>query len=230
MKKKVLITVLVVVLLAAAVFAAVKVAGNEKATDVLSDTSQSALSLPYELSNGCEIAEIKAYDGPFVEDGSDSEMKNVFAVVLKNTTGKHFQYVTLTLTIGGEDYHFEATTLFDNSAVTVLETSAKPFVNDKIETVSVDKSVEFSSEPTVHPDELEITVMDGLMNVKNISGKDIDGNIYIYYKISDGEDWLGGITYRASTNGGLKADELRQIPANHFKKETCKVVFVEYAG
>ncbi|MGN0467343.1 MAG: hypothetical protein ACI4GY_01290 [Acutalibacteraceae bacterium] len=236
MKKKILMIVLAVAVLITAVFAAVKLAGNEKnkdmsnSIDVSAVTTQSSLSLPYELSNGCEIAEIKSYDGPFVENGSDSEKKNVFAVVVKNTTGKHFQYVTLTLNIGGEDYNFEVTTLFDNSAVTVLEKSGKPFVNDKIETVNVDKSVEFGFEPTVHPNELEITVMDGLMNVKNISGKDIDGNIYIYYKISDGDDWFGGITYRASTNSGLKAGELRQIPANHFKKETCKVVFVEYAG
>ena len=232
MKKKIIIAVFAVLAVIAAAIIGVKIAKNKK-EPVTAETEAttaffSQLKLPYTLSNGCEIAEIKSYNGPFVEDGSDVEKTDVFALVIKNTTGKHFQYMTINLKIGEKDYNFKLTTLFDNSAVTVLESSGAPYNDKKIDTVTLTQSVEFSSDPTVHPKELEITVMDGLMNVKNISGKDITSDIYVYYKLTDGDDWFGGITYRASVNGGLKNGELRQIPANHFKKESCKVVFTEY--
>lgn len=231
MKKKVIIAVITVVTLIAALLVGIGIAnknGQGERTGQTETTASSRLSLPYTLSNGCEIAQIKSYSGPFVEDGSDEEKENVMAVVIKNTTGKHIQYMTFRLISGENEYLFKVTTLFDNSAVTVLESSGAAYTEDKIDRVELTQSVVFSSAPTVHPQELEITVMDGLMNVKNISGEDIEGNTYVYYKLTDGDDWFGGITYRASVNGGLKNGEIRQIPANHFKKDTCKVVFTEY--
>lgn len=230
MKKKILIVGITVLAVIAAVIVGIRLVKDDKGDKPGQDetTVSSQLSLPYTLSNGCEIAQLKSYSGPFVEDGSDEEKENVFAVVIKNTTGKHIQYMTLRLTVGGKEYLFELTTLFDNSAVTVLERTGAAYTKDKIDRVELTRSVEFSSSPTVHPNELEITVMNGLMNVKNISGEDISGNTYIYYKLTDGDDWFGGITYRASVNGGLKNGEIRQIPANHFKKDACKVVFTEY--
>ena len=231
MKKKIIIAVVAVLAVIAAAIIGIKFAENDKETGTATTeatTVVSQLKVPYTLSNGCEIAEIKSYNGPFVEDGSDVEKTDVFALVIKNTTGKHFQYMTVNIKIGEKDYNFKLTTLFDNSAVTVLESTGAAYNDQKIDTVTLTQSVEFSSDPTVHPKELEITVMDGLMNVKNISGKDITSDIYVYYKLTDGDDWFGGITYRASVGGGLKNGELRQIPANHFKKESCKVVFTEY--
>lgn len=231
MKKKIIIAAVAVLVVIAAAIIGIKFAENDKETETAvteETTVVSQLKLPYKLSNGCEIAQIKSYNGPFVEDGSDVEKTDVFALVIKNTTGKHFQYMTVNIKIGEKDYNFKLTTLFDNSAVTVLESTGAAYNDQKIDTVTLTQSVEFSSDPTVHPKELEITVMDGLMNVKNISGKDITSDIYVYYKLTDGDDWFGGITYRASVSGGLKNGELRQIPANHFKKESCKVVFTEY--
>ncbi len=230
MKKKIFIAVIAALAVVCAALIGVKLmkSGENTVTDSKVTTEVRQLKIPYTLSNGCEIADIKAYSGPFVEDGSDSEKTNVFALVIKNTTGKHFQYMTVNMKIGEKDYNFKLTTLFDNSAVTVLESTGAPYTDEKIDTVTLVQSIEFPSEPTVHPNELEITVMDGLMNVKNISGKDISSDIYVYYKLTDGDDWLGGITYRASTGGGLKNGELRQIPAKHFKKDSCKVVFTEY--
>lgn len=231
MKKKFLVILLTVLAVLAAAAVGTKLITSDKngGTGASAETSKTnQRSLPYTLPNGCEIAEIKTYSGPFVEDGSDTEKKNMLALVVKNTTGKDFQYMTFKLTCGNKEYTFKLTTLFDNSAVTVLESTGAAYTKEKIDLVELTQSVEFSSSPTVHPKELEITVMDGLMNIKNISGKDISGNIYVYYKRTDGEDWFGGITYRASANGGLKNGEIRQIPAKHFKKDTCKVVFADY--
>ncbi|MDD6275823.1 MAG: hypothetical protein PUB20_03240 [Clostridia bacterium] len=232
MKKKVIIIIIAVAVLCAAALAVAVFLNdgeNENNTDSGVAASQQDFDLPYALPNGCVITEIKSYNGPFVEDGSGEEKTNVTAIVIKNDTGKNFQYIDFNLKFEGadKDYNFKITTLFDNSSMTVLESNAADFISDKITHADISQSIEFASQPTVHPQELEISVGDGMMNVKNISGEDINGNIYVYYKIADGDDWFGGITYRSAVSG-LKNGELKQISTSHFKSETCKVVFTEY--
>ena len=55
---------------------------------------------------------------------------------------------------------------------------------------------------------------------------DISGDIYIYYKFAATDIFYGGITFRVRVEGGLKAGELRQIPAGHFKPGECRIVQV----
>jgi hypothetical protein len=65
------------------------------------------------------------------------------------------------------------------------------------------------------------------MNVKNISDSDIEGNIYVYYKYKTQDLFYGGITFRVTVEGGLKAGEIRQLMTSHFNPDTCQVVMVE---
>ena len=131
-----------------------------------------------------------------------------------------------------EKLEFRLTTLFAGSQMTVFEKNGRRFAGDmKIKAVRLAQSIEFPSSPTVYPDIFEITAHDGVLNIKNISGSDIASDIFVYYKnIDENSDWYGGITYRTVAGGGLKKDELRQLPASHFKKESSKVVFVTYAN
>jgi len=68
------------------------------------------------------------------------------------------------------------------------------------------------------------------LNVKNISGADIGEDIYIYYKYTFGISLYGGITFRTKVQGGLKADELKQVMTSHFNPDTCVIVDVEYGA
>ena len=53
------------------------------------------------------------------------------------------------------------------------------------------------------------------------------GKIYVYYKITNGDMYLGGITYRVGTNG-LKAGESTTCYAGHFSTDYSKLMFATY--
>ena len=42
--------------------------------------------------------------------------------------------------------------------------------------------------------------------------------------------YYGGIVYRIRLEGGMKADEIRQIMADHFDPAGTKVVLIQYAA
>jgi hypothetical protein len=63
----------------------------------------------------------------------------------------------------------------------------------------------FDSHPGMSEDQLEIQCLNGIINVTNISGADLNGDILIYYKNNIGDIFYGGITYRLRIEGGLKA-------------------------
>ena len=75
-------------------------------------------------------------------------------------------------------------------------------------------------------DQLKIQGYQGAINVTNISGQDITGDIIIYYKNSSADMYYGGITYRARIEGGLKAGELRQIVPEHFNADASTILFI----
>ena len=79
-------------------------------------------------------------------------------------------------------------------------------------------------------DTIRISGMDGMLNVENISDRDITGQIYIYYKYASADTFYGGITFRVPVEGGLKAGELRQVPAGHYSPEGCTLVQVTVNG
>ena len=75
-------------------------------------------------------------------------------------------------------------------------------------------------------DTVKLQVFDGVINATNISDKDIDGEIVIYYKNAASDLFYGGITYRIQIQDGLKADEIRQVMTQHASDTGSKIMFV----
>ena len=84
----------------------------------------------------------------------------------------------------------------------------------------------FSEPLSLQEDKLQLQVLDGALNVVNISGADIEGDIVIYYKNAASDLLYGGITYRVRIEGGMKADEIKQIMASHFSDSGSRIMFV----
>ena len=82
------------------------------------------------------------------------------------------------------------------------------------------------TEPSLLQDHLKIQSLDGAMNITNISGEDITGDIVIYYKNAAADLLYGGITYRITVRGGLKKDEVRQISVSHLSAVGSRVMFI----
>ena len=81
---------------------------------------------------------------------------------------------------------------------------------------------------SIHADVLKLQGLDGALNITNISGEDITGDIVIYYKNSSSDMYYGGITYRVRLEGGLKDGEIRQIMSDHYSTSGSEVLFVTY--
>lgn len=181
----------------------------------------------YLLYEGIYITDFSSYSGKYVEDGSGDEVEDVFSVTLFNSSNKDYQLLDFSLLSGDEKYTFSAKTVLAGSKMILLESGRKAF-DEKAEDFSVEINgiTEFDEKPSVCPDELEINYTDNIINVKNISGKELK-NVYVYYKGYENGAYLGGITYRVSV-GDIPPDAVVQSFAANFFSESSRIVFSSF--
>ena len=176
---------------------------------------------------GLQVTKIGSYSGLFVEDGSDDVVTRVLMVIVKNTGKRTIQYAQLELSDGEKTAHFTLSTLPPGESAVLLEQDRMAYADGKdLTEISIQNVAVFGQEPTLCQDKLKIQSLDGVLNVTNISGEDITGDIVIYYKNASSDMLYGGITYRVTIRGGLKADEVKQITASHFTAKGSRVMWV----
>lgn len=180
-----------------------------------------------QITDGVYVTDISSYSGDFREDGSALKSVNALCVTVKNTSGKHYEYLNFELFSGGHRYKFSVYTLFNSSKVKVLERDSARY--DKSINVTscilVDSKL-FSEKPTVHLDKFKISCLDGIINVENITENDFK-NVKIYFKNFNSDIFFGGVTYCVDA-GTIHSGEVVQISADKYKKDNSKVVFVTY--
>lgn len=183
----------------------------------------------YSPGQGIVLTDIVPYTGKYVEDGSNDDVENIASVCVSNNAEKAWQYLDLEVKTKHETYEFELTTLPPKGQLDVLEKNRKKFKkNEKILSVEIKKCVEFTEAVSQHRDEFHVSIMDSVMNIKNVSEKDVNGTIFVYYKNLNENGRMNGITYRVRYDG-LKAGELKQMASKNLSKENSKVVFIKYA-
>lgn len=157
------------------------------------------------------------------------EKDGVLSVFVRNTSDEDIQYALLSVNAGDGRAEFPITTLTAGASATLRCNNGYVF-NDNVSYHSwkiADKAV-FKEELSCYPDIFEIDGNDGYISIKNISDKDIEGKIYIYYKnVTDGV-YDDGVTYRAYVDG-LDKGENTQIQTQHYLKDTSRIMFVTYA-
>lgn len=183
----------------------------------------------YDLGNGLEINQIDSYAGIYMEDGSDEVVSGVLMISLTNHGEQDLQLARVRLTYEEGEALFEVTNLPAGATAILLEknrmeaTEAEPLTSEA-------ENVLFFAEPmNCQEDRFLIGGSSGMLTVENISGEDIEGDIYVYYKNSAADQFFGGITYRAKVSGGLKAGETATMMASHYSPDMCTVVMVEAA-
>lgn len=206
-------------------------ASTETTGPVTSDETESTAAETedglFNLGSGIRITKLLPYTGAFMEDRTDEVVSDVLAIQVTNTGDKYIQTMDITLTAGDTVAVFSLSTLMPGDTMIVLEknrmaySTAPEFTEASTSTVAM-----FSEPPTYCEDKVKIQCLDGVINVTNISGADITGDIFIYYKNNIGGVYYGGITYRLRIEGGLKAGEIRQGSAAHFNASNSTVVFV----
>ena len=85
----------------------------------------------------------------------------------------------------------------------------------------------FENPPVMNNDKLEISVLDGSISVRNISGEDIESDINIYYKDKKDDLVNGSVTYKFRIEG-IKADSETFIKAPELNENNCRIIFTDY--
>lgn len=185
------------------------------------------------LGYGIQVIDMGSYTGMYMEDGTDEIVSGILMLVVENTGEQDIQYAEITIDFGTQQAMFNLTTLPAGAKMVLLEKNRMQWEDSWKGSTAIPmaSNVAYFLEPISKMEEkLSIGTMDGTINVANISGEDIPGNIVIYYKNVAGELFYGGITYRITIEGGLKAEEIRQIMSAHFHADSSEIVMVSCGG
>ena len=200
---------------------------NKKDTKKDSDkSSNNNLKTPYKVSStGMQINKIKSYSGKFVENGSDKKVSNILALEVKNTSKKDLQYGQIKLQINNKKTAtFDLTNLPAGKTVTVIESTGSISYNsgdsykyEEATYASVDKL-------PMNENKVKVSTNGSDITVQNISNKDL-GTVYVYYKNTKDNSYLGGITYRAKFENVEKGKNYT-ASTSHFS-DSSKIVMVD---
>ena len=180
-----------------------------------------------DVGDGILVEEVLSYSGTFLEDRTDEEVENVLAIRVKNTGEKYIQTMDIVLSDGETQARFSLSTLFPGETIIVPEQGRMAFAGaPEFTSASAENVALFDADPGMCEDRVRVQCLSGVMNITNISGEEIPGDIFVYYKNYADGVYYGGITYRVRISGGMKAGEIRQGSAAHFDPDTSKVVFV----
>lgn len=193
--------------------------------EVLPGTAESE-TVSINLGSGLYITDLGSYTGMYMEDGSDEILSNILMITVKNEGTQTLQYADIKLPVGEEEAQFSITTLPAGEQAVLLEKNRMAYSEKADRSTAVASNISFFEEPlSLHEDLLKLQIMNGIMNVTNVSDEDIDGDIVIYYKNSAAGLYYGGITYRVRVEGGLKAQEIRQVAGAHLSQTGSAVMF-----
>ena len=213
---------LAIAVVAAAIIVILRFTRTELSTPAPAD------SVSIDLGSGLEITNISRFAGSFIEDGSDDVLSDVCAITVKNNAAATVQYAHITLSIGEGSYELDLSTLPSGASAQLLELSRQPLPEstDGL-TASLSSFAPFDTEPTLCEDAISIDAQDTAITITNVSGSDITGQIYVYYKSAYGDLYIGGITYRTGVSG-LAAGESTTLYASHYSTAYSRIMFVTY--
>ena len=184
---------------------------------------------PIDLGSGLILTKLSEVTGNFPEDGKDEFVERMLSATFFNEGEETIQYASVQVTVGEETYSFALSTLPAGKSVRVFEAEKKGLTESSgAISAELESFAYFQEEPSVHDDELAITVSDGTISVRNISGADIEKEISVFYKTVSGDTFIGGITYRLRVPAGLAAGDEYKGSAVHASENASQVMFVTY--
>ena len=208
--KKLLIAVCLAVLTAASVFAAVYFTKDTDAS-----APQNDFATEINVDGWLKITDVYEYDGRL-------------AVVAENVSDKAVEYALLTVTDMTEVYTFDISALLCENKVVLMCNENKGYNPDAVYTGwKTENVVHFEKTPIMNEDKFELSVVNGSISLKNISGTDITSDIYIYYKEKTDGMLNGNITRRICISG-LKADSKTFVKAEKLNENNCQIIFTQY--
>lgn len=150
------------------------------------------------------------------------------AVVAENVSKNDVEYAMLTVKTKTETLTFNVSALLRGTKAVLLCNESVGMDPYEVYTAwQTDDIILFETPPVLNDDKLEIHVTDGSVSVKNISGKDITSDIFIYYKDKKDDVVNGSITYKISLDG-LNAGSQTFVKAPELNENNCRIIFTDY--
>ena len=185
------------------------------------------------LKDALRIDKIGSYTGLYVEDGSDEAVSGLLMMIVTNISDAPIQYAEISLTLGEDTARFTVSVLPAGSSAVLIEQNRMLFDETVDYTQAQAECVHlagFDKSLSLHQDKLDVQVLNGAINITNISGSDITGDIILCYKNVSNGVYHGGIAYRVRLEGGLKEGEIKQIMGTHFHQPGSEILFVDIAA
>lgn len=180
-----------------------------------------------DLYDGLTIHHIGSYAGMYMEDGTNEPVSDVMMLILENTAAEDLQLARISIAYTDFTAEFELTNLPAGEKVVLLEQNRHPAPTGDYLSIETRNVLFFPETMSLQEDRIRIGGSNGMLELTNISDEDITGDIYIYYKNSARDLLYGGITYRVSVKGGLKAGESNRVVAGHYTPDNCRFVLVD---
>lgn len=181
----------------------------------------------WSLGDGIYIVSTDSYSGPYMEDGSDEKVQNIWQIEVVNESSEDIQYMEISASCGEKTAKFQLTTLLAGSTVKVLESTRMEYPDqEKDWNYKVETTAKFTQEPSMHSDILNVYAKDNWIKIENKSDQDLTQDIYVYYKNMDGDAFDGGITYRIRFEGGLAPGESAEKQVTHYESEKSQIVYL----
>lgn len=192
---------------------------------VLPEPVQNSVTLPTGVPGTAMIAQrLSAYDGPFLEDGSDWEVFGIAALLVYNGGSKELRSASIALEYPDGMYTFAGDCIPPGSWILLLEQNRKPYRQDQPVACTGSQTVSLEDDETMSQILIEDTTYG--MAVWN-QGNETAYNISIYYKgwLSSPEIYLGGITY-CTVIPVLQPGQCVQLQPYHYAPGYSRVVSI----
>ena len=209
--------------------------GNSNLSGIQTDTGsgvagtgEETVKQPWTTLNdadyGIEIRTLAAgYDGAFLEDGSDDEVKNVLALLFKNTSDKDIQYAEYAFAVDGKPISFKVSDLPAGQTCVVLEASRhQRNTNEVLELIS---RVVAPVEMLPGSDKvLPVINEDNTITIMNLTQEELPVvRVFYKYFYEDENTFVGGITYTATATQ-VPAGGSVTIAPSHFEANASLIM------
>lgn len=165
------------------------------------------------------------YEGPFLENGSDTPVSDIMALLLYNDGQQEIAQAEVTVT-AGEKLTFFASNIMPGAQVLVLEANAHPWQDAPV--TSCTGTVNLQRNNPLPEQALQIETVDmGTLLVTNTTKADLR-DVWLFYKnyVPEGEVYVGGITYIQPIDYLPSGQTLRLEPS-HFAAGYSRILKAE---
>lgn len=184
------------------------------------------LSLPYQIPDtSLLIQNLGSYNGIYLEDGSDSNIGSVAAIVVRNTGSLPIEYAEVLVQSAEGTNRFTLTDLLPGAVLVAQEADKTGIFGGDI----LSCSATVAEVPSLGMSEDKVSVTEGTgssLIVKNLTDADIPC-VRVFYKfyMADDDAFVGGITYTAKIEG-LPAGGSQIVRPSHYSAGDSRVVMV----